>query len=150
MWLTWKMCTRQHTKPLSTSHSKVTPRDEECLPQLPVPQRTSTYKAGLSTSSSSDYLPMLSCFSRVWLCATPETAAHQAPPSLGSSRQEHWSGFSRESSLSLSLIFFLFLAILQFGLLSHISSLRLSSGHSGLVLTLSMQPVPPCSTPAPW
>ena len=31
-------------------------------------------------------------FSRVWLCATPQTAAHQAPPSLGFSRQEHWSG----------------------------------------------------------
>ena len=29
---------------------------------------------------------------RVRLCATPETAAHQAPPSLGFSRQEHWSG----------------------------------------------------------
>ena len=37
-------------------------------------------------------LLLLSCFSRVWLCATPETAAHQAPPSLGFSRQEHWSG----------------------------------------------------------
>ena len=37
--------------------------------------------------------------------------------------------------LSLSL-FSLFLAILRFGLLSHISSLRLSSGHSGPVLTL--------------
>ena len=35
---------------------------------------------------------LLSRFSRVQLCATPETAAHQAPPSLGSSRQEHWSG----------------------------------------------------------
>ena len=30
--------------------------------------------------------------SRVRLCATPETAAHQALPSLGFSRQEHWSG----------------------------------------------------------
>ena len=30
--------------------------------------------------------------SRVRLCATPSTAAHQAPPSLGFSRQEHWSG----------------------------------------------------------
>ena len=28
----------------------------------------------------------------VWLCATPQTAAHQAPPSLGFSRQEYWSG----------------------------------------------------------
>ena len=37
-------------------------------------------------------LLLLSCFSRVWLCATPQTAAHQAPPSLGFSRQEHWGG----------------------------------------------------------
>ena len=37
-------------------------------------------------------LPLLSHFSRVQLCATPRTAAHQAPPSLGFSRQEHWSG----------------------------------------------------------
>ena len=35
---------------------------------------------------------MLSHFSRVRLCATPQTAAHQAPPSLGFSRPEHWSG----------------------------------------------------------
>ena len=37
-------------------------------------------------------LLLLSHFSRVRLCATPETAAHQASPSLGFSRQEHWSG----------------------------------------------------------
>ena len=37
-------------------------------------------------------LLLLSCFSRVQLCATPQTAAHQAPPSLGFSRREHWSG----------------------------------------------------------
>ena len=37
-------------------------------------------------------LLLLSHFSRVRLYATPETAAHQAPLSLGFSRQEHWSG----------------------------------------------------------
>ena len=37
-------------------------------------------------------LLLLSCFSRVRLCATPQTAAHQAPLSLGFSRQEYWSG----------------------------------------------------------
>ena len=37
-------------------------------------------------------LLLLSRFSRVWLCATPQTAAYQALPSLGFSRQEHWSG----------------------------------------------------------
>ena len=36
-------------------------------------------------------LLLLSHFSRVWLCATPQTAAHQAPRSLGFSRQEHQS-----------------------------------------------------------
>ena len=37
-------------------------------------------------------LLLLSCFSRFQLCATPQTAAHQAPLSLGISRQEYWSG----------------------------------------------------------
>ena len=37
-------------------------------------------------------LLLLSHFSRVWLCVTPWTAAHQACLSLGFSRQEHWSG----------------------------------------------------------
>ena len=35
---------------------------------------------------------LLSRFSRVRLCATPQTAAHQATLSLGFSRQAHWSG----------------------------------------------------------
>ena len=52
-------------------------------------------------------LLLLSRFSRVRLCATPETAAHQAPPSLGFSRQEHWSGLPfpspmRESEVAQS------------------------------------------------
>ena len=42
-------------------------------------------------------LLLLSCFSHIQFCATPETAdheAHPAPPStsLGFSRQKHWSG----------------------------------------------------------
>ena len=39
-----------------------------------------------------DLLLLLSRFSRVRLCATPYTAAHQAPLSMGFSRQGHWSG----------------------------------------------------------
>ena len=34
----------------------------------------------------------LSRFSRVRLCVTPWTAAHQTPLSLGFSRKEYWSG----------------------------------------------------------
>ena len=37
-------------------------------------------------------LLLRSRFSRVQLCAAPQMAAHQAPPPLGFSRQEHWSG----------------------------------------------------------
>ena len=37
-------------------------------------------------------LLLLSHFSHVRLCETPWMAAHQAPPSLGFSRQEDWSG----------------------------------------------------------
>ena len=39
-------------------------------------------------------LLLLSRFSRVRLWATPEMAAHQALPSLGFFRQEHWSGLA--------------------------------------------------------
>ena len=35
---------------------------------------------------------LLSRFSHVPICATPKTAAHQASPSLGFFRQEHWRG----------------------------------------------------------
>ena len=37
-------------------------------------------------------LLLLSRFSRVRLCVTPWTAAHQASPSMGFSRQGYWSG----------------------------------------------------------
>ena len=37
-------------------------------------------------------LLLLSRFSHVRLCVTPWTAVHQAPPSMGFSRQEYWSG----------------------------------------------------------
>ena len=47
-------------------------------------------------------LLLLSHFSRVRLCATPEMAAHQAPPSLGFFRQEHWSGFLFPSPMQKS------------------------------------------------
>ena len=47
-------------------------------------------------------LLLLSRFSRVQLCVTPWTAAHQAPPSLGFSRQEHWSGLPFPSPMQES------------------------------------------------
>ena len=37
-------------------------------------------------------LLLLSHFSRVRLCVTPQIAAYQAPPSMRFSRQKYWSG----------------------------------------------------------
>ena len=48
-------------------------------------------------------------FSRVRLCATPKTATHQAPPSLGFSRQEHWSGLPFPSPVQALLTVFVHL-----------------------------------------
>ena len=53
-------------------------------------QRKSCWKTIFATSLL--LLLLLSRFSHVQLCATQWTAAHQAPLSLGFSRQEHWSG----------------------------------------------------------
>ena len=48
-----------------------------------------------------DLLLLLSRFSHVRLCATPETAAHQAPLSLGF-LQQHWSGLPFPSPMHQS------------------------------------------------
>ena len=46
----------------------------------------------ISFSNAGKWKVKVKSFSRVWLLATPWTAAHPAPPSMGFSRQEYWSG----------------------------------------------------------
>ena len=59
----------------------------------PEPYTNCIFPSSLTLSWIKKLLPLLlSCFSRVRLCATPWTAAHQAPPSMEFSRQEYWSG----------------------------------------------------------
>ena len=48
-------------------------------------------------------LCLLSCFSRAQLCVTPWTVPHQAPLSMGFSRQEYWSGLPFPSPLTAVL-----------------------------------------------
>ena len=62
---------------------------------LPLPSPYRELVRGISLLQDqldSNKVLLLHHFSRVQLCVTPETAAHQAPPSLGFSRQEHCSG----------------------------------------------------------
>ena len=46
----------------------------------------------ISFSNAWKWKVKVKSLSRVWLFATPWTAAYQAPPSMGFSRQEYWSG----------------------------------------------------------
>ena len=46
----------------------------------------------ISFSNAWKWKVKVKSLSHVWLYATPWTAAHQAPPSMGFSRQEYWSG----------------------------------------------------------
>ena len=64
-------------------------------------------------------LLLLSRFSCVRLCAAPQTAAHQASPSLGFSRQEHCSQCSNRAGQSFNAIFFL--RKIVFGVLSSLA-----------------------------
>ena len=63
-------------------------------PGFPVPgilQATLEWVA-ISFSNAWKWKEKVKSLSRVRLLATPWTAAHQAPPSMGFSRQEYWSG----------------------------------------------------------
>ena len=66
-------------------------KKKEGISQVIITLQSSTPKVPIGKWCSL-LLLLLSRFSRVRLCATPQTAAHQAAPSLGFSRQEHGSG----------------------------------------------------------
>ena len=64
-------------------------------PGSPVPgilQARTLEWVAISFSSAWKWKVKVESLSRVQLFATPWTAAHQAPPSMGFSRQEYWSG----------------------------------------------------------
>ena len=78
-------------------------------PGSPVPgilQARTLEWVAISFSNAGQWKVKVKSLSRVWLLATPWTAAYQAPPSMGFSRQEYWSGMpfpSPSNALSLSL-----------------------------------------------
>ena len=88
MWNTLVICVRLNA--LSSSAA--------CLLQptrLPVPgilQARTLEWVAISFSSAWKWKVKVKSLSRVWLLATPWTAAHQASPSMGFSRQKYWSG----------------------------------------------------------
>ena len=84
------------------------PRDGS-PPGSPVPgilQARTLERAAISFSNAWKWKVEVKSLSRVWLLVTPWTAAHQAPPSMGFSRQEYWSGVPLPS-LFIDLVFVL-------------------------------------------
>ena len=63
-------------------------------PGSPVPgilQARTLEWIAISFSNARKWKVKVKSLSRIWLLATPWTAAYQAPPSMGYSRQEYWS-----------------------------------------------------------
>ena len=61
-------------------------------PGSPVPGILQARTLAISFSNAWKWKVKVKSLSRVRLCATAWTAAYQAPPSMGFSRQEYWSG----------------------------------------------------------
>ena len=71
--------------------------------RLPVPgilQARTLEWVAISFSNAWKWKEKVKSLSRVWLLATPWTTAYQAPPSMGFSRQEYWSGVPLPSPTS--------------------------------------------------
>ena len=97
--LWFKRC-QSYNKPAAAAKSLqscLTLRDpiDSSPPGSPVPRilqaRTLEWVA-ISFSNAWKWRVKVKSLSRVWLLVTPWTAAHKAPPSMGFSRQEYWSG----------------------------------------------------------
>ena len=76
---------------------------EGCPPGYPVPgilQPRTVEWVAISFSNAWKWKVKVKSLSRIWLLVTPWTAAYQAPPAMGFSRQEYWSGLPLPSLFS--------------------------------------------------
>ena len=81
----------------------------------------------ISFSNAWKWKVKVKSFSRVGLVATPWSAAYQAPPSMGFSRQEYWSGVPLPSPIYQSSKTQMFGTILCWGGWPQISLLRMQN-----------------------
>ena len=88
-------------KSLQSCPTLCNPRDSS-PPGSPIPgilQARTLECVAISFSNAWKWKVKVQSLSHVWLLATPWTAAFQAPPSMGFSRQEYWSGLPLPSPL---------------------------------------------------
>ena len=85
---------------------------DDSRPGSPIPgvlQARTLEWVAISFSNAGKWRGKVKSLSRVWLLATPWTAAHQAPLSMGFSRQEYCSG-SQLASLDILLLLYVLYA----------------------------------------
>ena len=113
-WYLWSILCRRVNSKINWSHpcSKETQSSEksaaaakslQSCPTLYDPRDGSPHVPGILQARTLEWVAIsfsnawkwkvkVKSLSRVWLLATLWTAAHQAPPSMGFSREEYWSG----------------------------------------------------------
>ena len=105
-----KHCAAAAAKSLQSCLSLCNPIDGS-PPDSPMPgifQARTLEWVAISFSNAWKWKVKVKSLSHVWLLATPWTAAYQAPPSMGFSRQEYWSGMPcllQHMGLTVHLLF---------------------------------------------
>ena len=88
-------------------------------PILGILQARTLEWVAISFSNAWKWKAKVKSFRHVWLFATPWTAAYQAPPSMGFSRQECWSGVPLPSPLPMKCQFLNFKYLSKFYTLNY-------------------------------
>ena len=88
------ICAAAATKSLQSCPTLCDPMDGSPpgSPVLAILQARTLGWVAISYSNAWKWKVKVKSLSRVWLLATPWTAAHQVPPSMGFSGQQYWSG----------------------------------------------------------
>ena len=113
-------------------------------PGSPVPgilQARTLEWVAISSSNAWKWKMKVKSLSHVWLLATPWIAAHQAPPSMGFSRQEYWSGVPLPSPLKATIqIYFTILDYKVFETtMFNLKSFKLNNNNRTLILPQTLQ-----------
>ena len=114
----WKELAAEYTLYNSTAAATAAAKSLQSCPTLcdpidgsppgsPVPGilQVRTEWVAISSSNAWKWKVKVKSLSRIWLLATPWTAAFQAPLSMGFSRQEYWSGVPSPSPNSIAMKF---------------------------------------------
>ena len=126
----WETCAAAAAKSLQSCPTLCDPMD--CSPPgsaIPgILQARTLEWVAMSFSNAWKWKVKVKSFSRVWLFATPWTAAHQAPPSMGFSRQEYWSGGAIAFSWETCAVTIISPLVLVLGFFNNVWSMSTKNG----------------------